>query len=176
KAIPNAGHHALVELEQAGRLRAIVTQNIDGLHQRAGSDPDKVIEIHGSLYGVRCLSCDDTGTMQAALDRVAAGEPDPACRSCGGILKSATISFGQQLDPDVLERAVDAALGCDMLITVGTSLTVQPAAGLVEVAIRAGARVVIVNAQPTPYDPLADARVTSPIGAALPALVAATTR
>ncbi|MQA27854.1 MAG: NAD-dependent deacetylase, partial [Micromonosporaceae bacterium] len=141
-AAPNAAHRALVDLERARRLHAIVTQNIDGLHQRAGSDPELVIEIHGTLYEVQCLSCDDRGTMRAALDRVAAGEPDPACRRCGGILKSATISFGQTLDAAVLERAASAALMCDVLLAIGTSLTVHPAAGLVELASRAGARVV----------------------------------
>ncbi len=172
-AEPNAAHHALVELERAGRLHAIVTQNIDGLHQRAGSDPDRVIEIHGTIFAVECLTCGERTTMAAALERVAAGEPDPACRCCGGILKSATISFGQRLDPATLRRAVAAAATADLLLAVGTSLSVQPAAGLVEVAARAGARVVIVNASPTPYDELADTVVREPIGTVLPALVSA---
>jgi NAD-dependent deacetylase len=172
-AAPNAGHRALVDLELAGRLHAIVTQNIDGLHQRAGSDPDRVIEIHGTIFGVECLSCGDRTSMASALERVAAGEPDPDCRHCGGILKSATISFGQRLDPATLRRAVTAAEEADLLLAVGTSLSVQPAAGLVEVAARAGARVVIVNASPTPYDALADAVLREPIGTALPALVSA---
>jgi NAD-dependent protein deacetylase/lipoamidase len=172
-AAPNAGHHALVELERAGRLRAIVTQNIDGLHQRAGSDPDRVIEIHGTIFEVECLSCGDRTPMAAALERVDAGEPDPDCRHCGGILKSATISFGQRLDPATLGRAVAAAAMADLLLAVGTSLSVQPAAGLVEVAAQAGARVVIVNASPTPYDKLADAVLREPIGTVLPALVTA---
>jgi NAD-dependent deacetylase len=172
-ATPNPAHHALVELERAGRLHAIVTQNIDGLHQRAGSDPDRVIEIHGTLSAVECLSCGDRTGMAAALDRVAAGEPDPDCRRCGGLLKSATISFGQQLDRATLHRALAAAAAADLLLAVGTSLTVQPAAGLVDVAAQAGARVVIVNASPTPYDELADAVLREPIGAVLPALVSA---
>jgi NAD-dependent deacetylase len=169
-ARPNPAHRALVDLERAGRLRAIVTQNIDGLHQRAGSGADKVIEIHGTLSEVECLACGDRGPMRDALDRVAAGEPDPACLACGGILKSATISFGQQLNPVVLRRVVAAGAGCDMFLAVGSSLTVHPAAGLVDIAAQAGARVVIVNAQPTPYDPIADARITDPIGTALPAM------
>src|SRR5438552_694404 len=172
-AAPNAGHHALVELERAGRLQAIVTQNIDGLHQRAGSDPDRVIEIHGTIFEVECLSCGDRTPMAAALERVDAGEPDPPCRRCGGILKSATISFGQRLDPATLRRAVAAAATADLLLAVGTSLSVQPAAGLVEVAAQAGARVVIVNASPTPYDELADTVVREPIGTGLPALASA---
>jgi len=169
-AEPNAGHHALVELERAGRLRALITQNIDGLHQRAGSR--SVIELHGTLYGVQCLGCDDRTEMSAALARVEAGEEDPPCLRCGGILKSATISFGQQLDSAVLRRAQEAALGCTEFFAVGTSLTVQPAAGLARLAARNGARLVIVNAEPTPYDELADRVVREPIGQVLPALLA----
>jgi len=170
-AVPNAGHRALVELERAGRLLAIVTQNIDGLHQRAGSSPERVIEIHGTMYEVECLGCGGRTTMREVLDRVAAGEPDPACRDCGGILKSATISFGQAMDGASLRAAIDAAAGCDLLLAIGTSLTVHLAAALVEVAAGSGARVVIVNASPTPYDDLADAVLREPIGEVLPALV-----
>lgn len=171
QARPNAAHRALVALERAGRLRAIVTQNIDGLHQRAGSAQDKVIEIHGTLSEVECLSCGDRGPMRATLDRVAAGDADPPCLACGGILKSATISFGQALNAMVLRRAVAATEECDLFLAVGTSLTVHPVAGLVEIAVHAGARVVIMNAEPTPYDPIASARITDPIGTALPAIV-----
>jgi NAD-dependent deacetylase len=169
-AEPNAGHRALVELERAGRLRALITQNIDGLHQRAGSQA--VIELHGTLYGVECLSCDDRTEMSAALARVEAGEQDPPCLGCGGILKSATISFGQHLDTAVLRRAQAAALDCAEFFAIGTSLTVQPAAGLARLAARNGARLVIVNAEPTPYDDLAAAVVREPIGAVLPDLLA----
>jgi NAD-dependent deacetylase len=171
-AEPNAGHRALVELGRAGRLRAIVTQNIDGLHQRAGSDAATVIEIHGTIWEVECLACADRTPMRQVLDRVDAGEDDPACRRCGGILKSATISFGQALDRSVLRAAVAAADECDLLMAVGTSLTVHPAAGLVDVAAAAGARVLVLNAEPTPYDSVADAVVREPIGVALPAIVA----
>jgi NAD-dependent deacetylase len=170
-ARPNAGHQALVALERAGRLRAIVTQNIDGLHQRAGSAPDLVIEVHGTIFEVECLGCRARIPMRAALDRVAAGESDPACAGCGGILKSATISFGQAMDPTTMRRAAHAAGDCDVLLAIGTSLTVYPAAGLVEVAARAGARIVIINASPTPYDATADAVLREPIGVALPELV-----
>jgi NAD-dependent deacetylase len=130
-----------------------------------------VIEIHGTLFEVTCLSCGDRTPMAGALDRVEAGEEDPACLICGGILKAATISFGQSLDPATLARATAAALAADVLLAVGTSLTVQPAAGLIEYAVRARARVVIVNAAPTPYDPVADAVLRRPIGEVLPALV-----
>ena len=171
-AEPNAGHHALVALERAGRLRAIVTQNIDGLHQRAGSDPARVIEIHGTLFEVECTDCERRTSMRESLDRVVAGDADPACLTCGGIQKAATISFGQSLRPEVLRQATLAAADCDMLLAIGTTLQVQPAAGLAEVAVRAGARLVIVNRDPTAYDGIAAAIVRDPIGAVLPRLVA----
>jgi NAD-dependent deacetylase len=170
---PNAGHRALVDLERAGRLRALVTQNIDGLHQAAGSNPDLVIEIHGTIRQVGCLSCRDRTPMAEALKRVAAGEDDPPCRRCGGILKSATISFGQALEPAVLNAAISAAQACDVLLAVGTSLSVHPAAGLCDFALGSGARLVIINAEPTPYDEVAHAVLREPIGKVLPRLVQA---
>jgi NAD-dependent deacetylase len=170
-ARPNAAHYALVELENAGKLRAIVTQNIDGLHQLAGNSEDSVIEVHGSLYEVECLSCHARTAMSDTLERVAAGEEDPACLRCGGILKAGTISFGQPLVPAVFEAARRAAADCDVFITVGTSLSVQPVAGLVDVAMRRGAKIVIVNAERTPYDNKADARLDGPISDVLPRLV-----
>lgn len=172
-ARPNAAHRALVDLERSGRLRAIVTQNIDELHQRAGSAPERVIEVHGTMFRVSCLDCGETAPMERALERVAAGEEDPPCRSCGGILKSATISFGQALDGSVFNAAVAAAADCDVFLAVGTSLGVYPVAGLCDIAQECGARLVIINAQPTPYDQRADAVVRDPIGEALPAIVAA---
>jgi NAD-dependent deacetylase len=175
-AEPNAGHKALVDLERAGLLHAIVTQNIDGLQQRAGSDPDRVIEVHGTLFEVECLSCGERAAMSQVLERVNAGEEDPPCLDCGGILKSATIAFGQPLDPATLRRAVTSVAESSMLLAVGTSLQVHPVAGLVDIAVGAGARVVIVNAQPTPYDDDADAVLRQPIGTVLPALVAALAR
>jgi NAD-dependent deacetylase len=167
-ATPNAGHRALVELERRGRLHALVTQNIDGLHQRAGSAPERVIEVHGTVHEVVCMNCGRRDPMQDALERVRAGEDDPPCLACGGILKSATISFGQALIPEVIERAVRAAGEADVLVAVGTSLQVYPVAGLVPLAKSSGARVVIVNAEATPLDHLADAVVSAPIGKALP--------
>ncbi|MBV9486315.1 MAG: NAD-dependent deacetylase [Frankiaceae bacterium] len=172
EATPNAAHDALVELERAGRLRALITQNVDGLHQRAGSSAESVIEIHGTIWFAECVSCGDRRPMAELMARVRAGEPDPACAMCGGIVKSATISFGQALDPAVLTAAVEAAQDCDLFLAVGTSLAVHPAAGLCEIAVRAGASLVIVNAQPTPYDDLADAVIREPIGDALPVLLA----
>jgi NAD-dependent deacetylase len=170
-AQPNAGHRALVELERLGRVRAIVTQNIDELHQRAGSSPELVIEIHGTVFQVECLQCGGRSPMAEALERVDAGDPDPRCLTCGGLQKSATISFGQPLRTDVLQAAVDAAASCDVFLAVGTSLRVQPAAGLCDLARAAGARLVIVNAEPTPYDEDADAVLRGPIGELLPQLV-----
>ena len=169
-AAPNDGHRALVHLERRGRLLALVTQNIDGLHQQAGHTPDKVIEVHGTMRDAMCMACRWRGPMGPVLDRVRAGEDDPACELCGGILKSATISFGQPLDPDVIERAMRAAERADLLLAVGTSLQVYPVAGIVPLAKRYGSRVVIVNAQPTPFDDVADAVLRQSIGEILPML------
>ncbi|HEX5540460.1 MAG TPA: NAD-dependent deacylase [Micromonospora sp.] len=172
-AEPNPGHRALAALERDGRLLAIVTQNIDGLHQRAGNSAGRVIEIHGTLFEVECLGCAARSPMTEALERVAGGEEDPSCTRCGGIIKAATISFGQSLHQPTLRRAAAAAAECDLLLAIGTTLTVQPAAGLVQVAAEAGARVVIINASPTPYDAVADAVLRQPIGEVLPGLVGA---
>ncbi len=170
QAVPNAGHHALVELERRGKLHALVTQNIDGLHQRAGNSPDRVVEVHGTVHEAVCMACGWRGPMQAVLDRVRAGEADPSCHGCGGILKSATISFGQALVPSVIARALRAAEEADMLLALGTSLQVYPVAGMVPAAKRSGARVVIVNAEDTPLDDIADAVLRQPISEVLPAL------
>ena len=156
EAAPNEGHVALVELERQGRLVALITQNIDELHQQAGHDAGSVLELHGSMRRVICWACGAEGPMDATLERVKAGEPDPACTECGGILKSATISFGQNLDPEVLDRAERAARDCDTFLAVGSSLVVYPAAGLVPLAKKAGAALVIVNGEETPYDGIAD--------------------
>jgi NAD-dependent deacetylase len=172
-AIPGPGHRALVELERAGKLQALITQNIDGLHQAAGSSPSTVIELHGRIHRCRCLGCGYETPMLEQLDRVRSGEPDPRCQRCGGIQRSATIAFGQPLDPDVHRRASDAAATCQVFLAVGTSLQVQPAARLCALALEAGARLIIVNAEPTPYDNVAAAVVRGPIGEVLPAIVPA---
>ncbi len=169
-AQPNAGHRALVALERRSKLHALVTQNIDGLHQRAGNTASIVIEVHGTVHDVVCLSCSWRGPMPAVLDRVRAGEEDPLCHRCGGILKSATISFGQPLVPDVINRAMRASARADVFVAVGTSLQVYPVAGAVSVAKAAGARIVIVNAEPTPFDEVADTVVREPIGLVLPTI------
>jgi NAD-dependent deacetylase len=170
-ARPNVSHLALARLAASGRLHTLVTQNIDGLHQAAGTDPELIVEIHGTMHQVMCMACDRRSPMAETLERVRGGEEDPACRGCGGILKSATISFGQNLVVDDLERATRAASECDLLLAIGSSLGVFPAAGLVPTARAHGAALVIVNAEATDFDPIADAVVRTPIGEAIPALV-----
>ena len=172
RARPNAGHRALVALERRGKLRAVVTQNIDGLHQAAGHDTARIIEVHGTMRDVVCMACGWRGPAGPVLDRVREGEADPPCVSCGGILKSATISFGQALVPEVIDAAFQAAQRADLLLAVGTSLQVYPVAGLVPLAKSAGARIVIVNAEPTQFDSLADAVIHAPIGDVLPQICA----
>ena len=170
-ARPNPGHLALVELERRGKLHALITQNIDELHQVAGNSPARVIEVHGSMRRFMCWGCGMRGPMQLVLERVRAGEPDPHCRDCGGILKSDTISFGQQLVPEVIDRAMHAAGEADLFLAVGTSLQVYPIAGAFDLARAAGARTVIMNAQPTPFDDIADAVLPGSISELLPRLV-----
>jgi NAD-dependent deacetylase len=167
-AKPNAGHLALVALEQDGKLHTIVTQNIDGLHQAAGNSPGKVVEVHGSIHQVVCMACGWLGPMPETLSRVRAGEDDPECRSCGGILKSATISFGQALVPEVIDRAMQAARHADLLLVVGTSLNVYPVANMVPLARSSGSKVIILNAQPTAMDERADLLLQGSIGNILP--------
>src|SRR3989304_2713585 len=149
-------------------LRALITQNIDGLHLRAVNSPERVIEVHGNLHQAVCLACSWKGPMQAVLERVRAGKEDPDCESCGGILKSDTISFGQALVPEVIERALQAARETDLLLAVGTSLRVYPVANAVPLAQAAGARIVIMNAEPTQFDDIADGGLDGLISAELP--------
>ena len=166
-AEPNAAHAALARL--AARFDTwVITQNVDGLHQRAGTPGNRVLELHGTIAAVVCVGCGDRTEMTPALDRVRAGEADPPCQRCGGILKSATVMFGQPLDPGVLSRAVSVASASDLMIAVGSTLTVEPAASLCAVAAGAGAHLVIVNRDPTPYDDLATEIIREPIGSALP--------
>ena len=170
-ARPNAGHLALAELERRGKLHALITQNIDELHQMAGNTPEKVIEVHGTMRKVVCMECGMTAPMQKALDRVRAGEADPPCRDCGGILKSATISFGQNLVPEVIDAAMRAAAEADLFLAVGSTLQVYPVAGAVPLARSAGARIVIVNAERTQFDDMAHAVFREPISKVLPELL-----
>ena len=147
-ATPNRGHRALADLQRRGRVAGLLTQNIDGLHQRAGSTG--VLELHGTVWEVVCMAC---GGRWPTLEVLAREEPDPPCTLCGGILKTATVSFGQALDPEVLDAAIRAVREADLLVVVGTSLVVNPVAGLAGLADC----LAIVNAEPTPYD--ADARL-----------------
>ncbi|MFJ4622067.1 SIR2 family NAD-dependent protein deacylase [Streptomyces sp. NPDC088812] len=171
RAEPNAAHRAVAELERSGVPVRVITQNVDGLHQLAGLPARKVLELHGSARGVVCTRCHTRGSMRDALARVEAGEDDPPCLGCGGILKSATVMFGERLDPVVLGDAVAITKACQVFLAVGTSLQVHPAAGLTGVAADHGARLIIVNAEPTPYDDIADEVVREPIGTALPRLL-----
>lgn len=170
-AQPGPAHDALVTLERSGKLVALLTQNIDELHQAAGSSPDSVLELHGTNHHTVCLTCRAVTPMAEALDRVRAGEDDPRCPHCGGVLKATTIMFGEMLDVEVLARAREAALACDVFLAVGTSLGVHPAAGLVDIAAMAGAEVIIVNAEPTPYDRIASVVLRGGISQVLPAIV-----
>jgi NAD-dependent deacetylase len=170
-AEPNAGHRALVDLERQGRLTGLITQNVDGLHQKAGSSPGLVHELHGTVWYVDCLTCARRIPMADVLPRLEAGDPDPSCALCGGILKSATISFGQPLNQSVLDAATQATRTADLFLAIGTSLQVYPAAGLCDLALRAGTPLVILNAEPTPYDEEATELITTPIEETLPGLV-----
>ncbi|MEU9861263.1 Sir2 family NAD-dependent protein deacetylase [Streptomyces sp. NPDC047971] len=171
RAEPNAAHRAVAAFERTGNALRVITQNVDGLHQIAGVPERKVLELHGSARSVVCTGCHDRSSMAGALERVKAGEDDPRCLRCGGVLKSATVMFGQRLDPVVLGEAMSIAKATEVFIAVGTSLQVQPAASLAGVAAEHGARLIIVNAEPTRYDELADEIVREPIGTSLPALL-----
>jgi NAD-dependent deacetylase len=169
---PNAAHQAVADLDASGAVALrVITQNTDGLHQRAGLPARKVLELHGTSRSVACTGCGARTAAGDAIARVEAGEPDPACLECGGILKTATVMFGENLDAALLSEAAAVARAADVFFAVGTSLQVYPAAGLVALAADGGARLVIVNAEPTPYDDVADEVVREPIGEALPRLL-----
>jgi NAD-dependent deacetylase len=165
---PNDGHRALIALERRNALLAIVTQNVDELHQRAGHDPEKVFEVHGTLHRTCCWGCKDRRPMTEALARVQAGDVDPKCQLCGGILKSDTILFGQSLDQVVMQKAMQVSSECDVFLAIGTSLSVFPACNTLPRAKSCGAKIVIVNGQPTEMDMYADAVVNAPIAEVLP--------
>lgn len=172
-ARPNAGHHAFVELHRQGRLDVVITQNIDGLHQRSGLPTDKVLELHGAATEAVCLHCDDRIAADEAYRRVKEGEQAPRCLRprCGGPLKPDVILFGEDLPPDVMKRAEAAVKQCDLFLAVGSSLEVRPANKLPRVAREAGAHLIVVNRDDGPLDDAADAVLHDEIGAVLPALV-----
>jgi NAD-dependent deacetylase len=171
EAEPNSGHMAFVELARLGKLKSMITQNIDGLHQRSGLTSAMVLELHGTTLEVMCLSCRYRIPMDEAVDRIKAGEQAPVCHHCGGILKTATVSFGQAMPQDVVRKAENAAVSCELFLAVGSSLVVHPAAGLPLMAKRAGARLIIVNRAATPLDKIADLVVNDEIGKVLPKMV-----
>ncbi len=172
-AEPNAAHHAVAELERRGTLRAVITQNIDGLHQRAGSSAERVIEIHGTALEVLCLSCGDRTKREEVQARVSAGDRHPDCNLCGGILKPATISFGQAMPERETTLAFEHSERADAFLVIGSSLVVHPAASLPVRAVECGAELVIVNLEPTPYDRLAAVVLHGKAGETMSALVSA---
>ena len=167
---PNNGHIALLELEKGGKLHTLVTQNVDGLHHAAGTNPEKIVEVHGNVHEAVCLSCEWSDSIEPILQRVRDGEEDPRC-DCGGLIKAATILFGQSLVPEDLKRMGEALDSCDLLLTVGTSLQVFPVASVVEGAVLRDVKVVIVNGEPTGMDIYADAVVLGSISEVLPPIV-----
>lgn len=170
-AEPNRGHRLVYELELRRKLHAVVTQNVDGLHQAAGHDPERVIEVHGTVRFTKCWECEDRRPMRETLDRVRAGEADPPCLVCGGILKSDTISFGQSLVPEVIDRAMQVSEECDLMLAIGSTLSVYPAANCVPIAKRSGATVIILNGQSTEMDHHADHLLVGQIAEVLPVLI-----
>ena len=170
-ARPNAAHHALAELEQRQKLLGIITQNFDGLHQDAGSDPARVVELHGTSREAACTLCDTRSSMEELQRRIDEGEIDPQCSLCGGYLKSATILFGQQIPANVLARAKELAGDCDLFLVVGSSLRVSPAANLPHLALKRNVPLLIVNLIPTPLDDDADVVIHEKAGTVLPRLI-----
>src|SRR5207248_160260 len=168
-AEPNAAHAALADLARAGRIDLLVTQNVDGLHERSGFPPERLVNIHGTDSAVECMACHRRAPRAVAQAVWEAGMAVPRC-DCGGPWKPATISFGQQLVAVDLERALDAAAACDLFVAAGTSLVVGPVNQMFPVARQAGARTAIVTASETPYDAAADVRIAAPVEQVLPAV------
>ncbi len=164
EARPNPAHLALAELERLGKLELLITQNIDGLHTVAGSSPEQTIELHGTAHRVYCMSCGATESRDAIAARLDAGEAIPACRACGGTLRAATVAFGEPLPREPLRRAIEAARRCDLFLIIGSSLVVNPAAQLPQIAAESGAYIAILNQTPTPLDGLAQLVVRGAAG------------
>jgi NAD-dependent deacetylase len=170
-ARPNATHVAIAELERMGRIGAVVTQNIDGLHQDGGSSPDKVIEMHGTNRWIDCLDCGKRNAPAPIMELFRDSGAPPACE-CGGWLKPATISFGQSLRPEVLNRAAEEAASADLALSLGSTLSVNPAASMPLISVRGGAPYVVINRGPTEHDTIADLRIEGDVGEVLPEAVA----
>lgn len=166
-AKPNAGHEAIVEIERLGKLKGVITQNIDGLHQMAGTSPEKIVELHGTNRKTICLECGDLKDWDQVYERLKEGEEVPLCQKCQGLLKPNTISFGQSLDSEVLQRAFDWIKGCDLILAVGSTLMVEPAASIPRVAKQEGAKLVIITLSETPLDALADIKISAGAGETL---------
>ena len=171
EAEPSRGHRAVAELVRRGKVACVITQNVDGLHQRSGVPDDRIVELHGNTTYARCLACGERHELEHIRDAFAADETLPVCRACGGLVKTATISFGQQMPADEMRRAEEETLGCDVFLAVGSSLTVYPAAGFPALAKQAGARLAILNREPTELDRLADLVLNREIGPTLGAAV-----
>jgi NAD-dependent deacetylase len=172
RARPNPAHEAIHRLQEMGLLTAVITQNIDGLHQLSGLPDEKVVELHGNTRRIRCMSCSEISSEAAAQERIAAGDPAPECH-CGGYLKPDTISFGQAMPAAEMERAVRYSETCDVFLVVGSTLLVHPAAGMPQLAKRRGAFLAIVNLSETPLDGAADVRIKGKAGEVLPKIVEA---
>jgi NAD-dependent deacetylase len=168
---PNDGHRALVELERRGTLLAVITQNIDGLHQKAGNSPERVIELHGNAHHLRCVDCGRTWPAESIHARLLAGEEDPRCEVCGGVLRSGTVLFGDPLPKEALDRAVAVSSACDVMVIVGSSLVVNPAARLPRIARERGASLIILNRTETMLDSLADVHILGEAGPTLSDLI-----
>lgn len=174
RARPGRGHHALASLYRAGKVPAVVTQNIDNLHQASGIPAEDIVELHGNTTFAHCLDCNERFELQWVRGRMDAGNGRaPDCPSCGGHIKTATISFGQAMPDAAVRRAQDLAQSCDLLVSIGSSLVVWPAAGLPLLAKRSGAMLVIINREPTDFDGVADLVVRADIGTVLEPFVAA---
>jgi NAD-dependent deacetylase len=172
-ARPNRAHLALAELERMDKLLCLITQNIDGLHQDAGSSPGAVIELHGTNRRAACLGCGRSWPIEEVQERLEAGDLEPRCGSCGGFIKPATVSFGQPMPEGELARAFQCAAGCDLLLMVGSSLQVEPAASIPPEAHRRGARLIFINRTPTPLDHIAEVIFREPAGEVLGGLIEA---
>jgi NAD-dependent deacetylase len=170
-ASPNRAHEALAELERVGKLKCLITQNIDGLHQDAGNSPGLVVELHGTNRSAYCLSCRKKWPIEEVQARLEGAGFDPRCDECGGLVKPSTISFGQSMPEDEMRRAYEAALGCDLMLMIGSSLQVEPAASIPPAASRGGAKLIFVNRTETPWDHIADVRFHEDAGEVLASMV-----
>jgi NAD-dependent deacetylase len=169
-AEPNRGHRAIAHLVNEGKVGGVITQNIDGLHQKSGVPAEKVIELHGNGTYAHCLRCGQRYELAPIFVAFRVDEEPPVCTRCGGLIKSATISFGQPMPEEPMRRAREETLECDLFLAIGSSLVVYPAAGFPIMAKRGGANLVIINRDPTDLDQLADLVLNLEIGAVLGAL------